>query len=68
MAIAHAVNEDNEQHHVEDAHHAPADPNVAPTHGDVKASFTAGQLAFAWILGAVAIVGGIVAGLTLVNN
>jgi len=68
MAIAHAVDEDKQQHHAEDAHHAPADPNVAPTHGDVRTSFSAGQLAFVWILGAIAIVAGIAAGLTVVNN
>ena len=57
MADAHA-----------DPHHAPADPNAAPTHGDVRSSFSGGQMAVAWILGTVAIVAGVVLGLTLANT
>jgi hypothetical protein len=44
------------------------DPNAAPTHGDVRSSFSGRQMAVAWILGAVAIVAGIVLGLTVTNT
>ena len=57
MADAHA-----------DPHHAPADPNAAPTHGDVRFSFSGGQMAVAWVLGTLAIVAGIVLGLTVTNT
>lgn len=67
MALAHPSV--SEQHESDDhGHDAPADPNVAPTHSDVKNDFTLGQVAVVWALGAIAVVGGIVLGLTVVNN
>jgi len=51
-----------------DTHHAPADPNAAPMRQEVRSSFSRSQLLFAWTLGAVAIVGGTVFGVLLVNN
>lgn len=67
MAIAHpSVSEQHESD--PHGHDAPADPNVAPTHSNVKNDFTYAQVAVAWVLGAIAVVGGIVLGLTVVNN
>jgi hypothetical protein len=63
MASAHA-----DPHAAAEAHHPPADPNAAPTHGDVRSSFSRGQLAVAWILGAIAIVAGIALGMTVTNT
>ncbi|MEO6397184.1 MAG: hypothetical protein ABIP13_01835 [Tepidiformaceae bacterium] len=48
--------------------HPPADPNAAPLRQDVRETFSRGAVAFCAILGAVAIIGGTVAGLTIVNN
>ncbi len=51
-----------------DPHHAPADPNAAPMRQEVRSSFSRGQLLFAWTLGAIAIVGGTILGVLVVNN
>ena len=51
-----------------DSHAAPVDPNVAPAHLDVKASFTAFQVGVCWSLGIIAIASGVVFGLTLANK
>lgn len=51
-----------------ESHHAPADPNTAPMRQEVRFEFSASQLLFAWALGAIAIVGGTVFGILLVNN
>lgn len=51
-----------------DSHHAPADPNAAPMRQEVRFDFSMGQLLYAWLLGAVAIIGGTVLGIVLVNN
>ncbi len=53
------------EHH--DAH-ANVDPNAAPLRADVRESFSTGAVIFCAILGAVAVVGGTIAGLTIVNN
>ena len=67
MAIAPASEPDT--HHEEaDAHHPPADPNAAPTHGDVRFTFSFAQMAVPWALGLIALVLGVVLGLTVVNN
>jgi len=50
-----------------DAHHAPVDPNAAPMHQEVRFAFPQTALWFAWGMGGLAIVLGIVLGLT-VNN
>jgi hypothetical protein len=67
MSGAHAV---EEQPHAEDPMHSPLDlePETAPLHHDIRQSFSWGQMAYVWILGAIAVVGGIVLGLTAVNN
>ena len=51
-----------------DTHHAPVDPNAAPMRQEVRADFSRSQLMFAWALGAIAIVGGTIFGILLVNN
>lgn len=63
MTDAHAAS----AHDPHDAHHAPVDPNAAPMHQEVRFEFPQTALWFAWGLGALAIVLGIVLGLT-VNN
>ena len=67
MAVAHATPHETE-HHEDDGHDAPEDPNAAPTHLDVRSDFSVAQMAFIWGLGAIAIVAGIAVGLTVVNN
>ena len=53
----------------DDDHHATAgDPNAAPLRQQVRSDFSLGQLLYVWILGAIALVGGLVAGLILVNK
>jgi len=52
-----------------DTHHdLPDDQNVAPTHQEIHERFTGAQVAFCAILGVVAIVAGIVTGLTVTNT
>ncbi len=48
--------------------HAAVDPNTAPLRADVRESFSTGAVIFCAILGAVAVVGGTIVGLTIVNN
>ena len=67
MAVVHATPHETDQHEGE-GHHAPEDPNAAPTHLDVREQFSFAQMAVIWGFGAIAIVAGIVAGLTVVNN
>lgn len=45
-----------------------SDPNVAPTHHDIKERFAAWQVAVCVAMGATAIVAGIVLGLVLQND
>ncbi|MEP7216040.1 MAG: hypothetical protein ABI782_07280 [Anaerolineaceae bacterium] len=56
--------------HPADAHdsHGPVDPNAAPLRADVRETFSPRAVAFCAIVGAVAIVAGTVAGLTLVSS
>jgi hypothetical protein len=67
MSTAHAV---EQPEHAEDPAHSPIDlePDAAPMHHDIKQSFTWGQMVYVWALGAIAVVGGIVLGLTAVNK
>jgi len=51
-----------------DTHATTEDPNAAPMHPDIKERFTRAQVAFCAALGAVAIVGGLVFGVLVVNN
>ena len=51
-----------------DPHGAVTDPNVAPSHLDVRAQFSSLQVAFCVVLGGIAIVAGIVVGLTVTNS
>lgn len=50
-----------------DAHGAD-DPNAAPMHHEIHERFSSWQVAFCVVLGAIAIVGGLVAGLLVVND
>ncbi len=67
MAVAPAAPE-HAEHPTDEGHHAPVEAGAAPTHLDVRERFSFAQMAFAWALGAIAIVAGIVLGLTVVNN
>jgi hypothetical protein len=51
-----------------DTHSAAPDPNAAPMHHDIVERFTSLQITIAVALGGIAIVAGIVLGLTVVNN
>lgn len=51
-----------------DSHGVPANPNEAPAHLEVRFQFTNLQVAFCVALGLVAIVGGLVLGLTITNS
>jgi hypothetical protein len=57
-------------HTMADSHdaHGHADPNAAPTHGDVRASFSPGAVFFCYALAAIALIAGVITGLTVVNN
>jgi hypothetical protein len=44
------------------------DPDVAPNHPEVRDTFPATAIAFCWGIAALAIVLGIILGLTLANN
>jgi hypothetical protein len=48
--------------------HAEVDPNAAPMHIDVRETFSRGAVLFCYALAAIALVSGVVAGLTIVNN
>ncbi|MCZ2111831.1 MAG: hypothetical protein LC118_20115 [Dehalococcoidia bacterium] len=62
MTDAHA-----QAHDPHDTHHAPADPNAAPMHQEVRFDFPQTALWFAWGLGAVAMILGVVLGLAANN-
>jgi hypothetical protein len=51
-----------------DSHGAPANPNEAPAHLDVRFEFSNLQVAFCVGLGLIAIVAGLVFGLTVTNT
>lgn len=48
--------------------HAHDDPNAAPMHHDIQERFTRGQELFCYLLALIALVAGVVAGVTIVNN
>jgi hypothetical protein len=48
--------------------HAHDDPNAAPVHHDIQGRFSQGQEFFCYLLALLALVAGVVAGLTIVNN
>ena len=48
--------------------HDVEDPNVAPMHHEIQENFSTGQVTLAVLMAIIAIVGGLVAGLTIVNN
>lgn len=53
---------------VDDHGHAPADPNAAPMHHDLKLDFTMAHAVIAATLGTVAIAAGIIFGIVLAND
>lgn len=48
--------------------HAPADPNVAPMRQDIQENFSRRAVLFCYVLAAAALVSGLIAGLTIVND
>jgi hypothetical protein len=48
--------------------HGHEDPNAAPMHHDIQERFSQGQEFFCYMLALIALVAGVVAGLTIVNN
>lgn len=48
--------------------HGHDDPNAAPTHQDIQERFSQGQVLLCYLLALVALVAGLAAGLTIVNN
>ncbi len=53
------------EHHVSQA---TVDPNAAPLRADVRETFSRGAVIYCAILGAAAVIGGTIAGLTIVHN
>jgi len=51
-----------------DPHATAEDPNAAPMHHEIQARFAAWQVTLAVVLGASAIVTGLVLGIVLANN
>lgn len=48
--------------------HGHEDPNAAPMHHDIVEKFSTGSVLFCYVLAAIALVAGVVAGLTIVND
>lgn len=48
--------------------HGHADPNAAPMHTDVQESFSPSAVLFCYVLAAIALIAGLVSGLTIVND
>ena len=48
--------------------HGHDDPNAAPMHQDIQESFSTPAVVFCYVLAAIAIIGGLIAGLTIVND
>jgi hypothetical protein len=48
--------------------HGHDDPNAAPMHHEIQEQFSAGAVLFCYLLAALALLGGLVAGLTIVND
>jgi hypothetical protein len=53
---------------VEDEHETTMDPHAAPLRLEVRERFSSLQIAIVWALGAVAIVAGLIVGLTVTNS
>ena len=49
-----------------DAGHGHDDPNAAPMHLDVRRTFPTGAVVFCYLLAAVALVSGVITGLTII--
>ena len=45
-----------------------SDPNAAPLHPEVHERFSAGAVVFCYLLAAVTLIAGVVAGLTIIND
>ena len=48
--------------------HGHEDPNAAPMHHDIVEKFSPGAVLFCYVLAAAALLGGLIAGLTIVND
>lgn len=59
MAESHAESHDA---------HAHQDPNASPMHPEVHESFSRAAVVFCYALAAIALIAGIVAGLTVIND
>jgi hypothetical protein len=57
-----------EERSMADPHATAEDPNAAPMHHEIQARFAAWQVTLAVVLGASAIVTGLVLGIVLANN
>lgn len=48
--------------------HGEADPNAAPMHHDIVETFSPGAVLFCYVLAALALISGVVAGLVFIND
>lgn len=44
------------------------DPNAAPMHHDIQERFSGGAVLFCYLLAAVALIAGVISGLTIIND
>ena len=44
------------------------DPNAAPMHHEIQEGFSRGAVVFCYLLAAIALIAGLVAGLTIIND
>jgi hypothetical protein len=48
--------------------HGEVDPNAAPMHTEVRAEFPVSAVLFCYLLAAIALIAGVVTGLTVIND
>ncbi len=48
--------------------HGHADPNAAPMHHEIKETFSPGAVLFCYLLAAVALIAGVITGITVIND
>jgi hypothetical protein len=44
------------------------DPNAAPMHHDIQEHFSSGAVLFCYLLAAIALIAGVISGLTIIND